>query len=107
MASAACIGFVQMKKAYYILYVLRRWWSADLNQKWASIRLSCQSALTDGLSKTKPGMHVDHFYRKLSQLLIIQAFELIFSQKDYRQAMGTPTPTQGMSCFVQLIHNHN
>ena len=34
-----------MKKAYYILYVLRRWWSAGVNQNMASIRLSCQMIL--------------------------------------------------------------
>ena len=73
--------------------------------------------LSDGLSKTKPGIQVDRFHRKLShhsgrvnkifwvpkKLLIIQAFQLIFAQQDYGQAMGTPTPTQGMSRFVERI----
>ena len=35
-------------------------------EKMVTIRLSCQSASSDGLRKTKPGRQVDHFYRELS-----------------------------------------
>ena len=40
----------------FILYVLRRWWSVDVKKKkLVTSRLGCQSAISDRLSKAKPG----------------------------------------------------
>ena len=77
-----------------------RKWSADINQKLASIRLSCQSALSDRLSKTKPGMQVGN-----CPIIVDVQIKYMYCGCPKTFNMGTPSPTQGMS--FQGIHDHN